>query len=208
MATNLQFKMSPASVPAPGTNAVVEVDIRDAKPPIEPANPWFWVMLLGLALVAALAGWWAWRRRSGKVEAPRVTIIVAPHVRARDRLRAALQFLDQPKPYCVAVSDALRVYLEEQFHLQAPERTTEEFLAEVQASAVLSLQQKRILAGFLDQCDLVKFARERPVADELRGLYHVALRLVEETAPPALEPPPSIRRAADSGARHASPRHR
>ena len=66
--------------------------------------------------------------------------------------------------------------------MRAPERTTEEFLGELQSSALLSLTQKRSLADFLVRCDLVKFARDEPTVEQLRELHESALRFVDETS--------------------------
>ena len=74
--------------------------------------------------------------------------------------------------------------MEERFDLHAPERTTEEFLAELQGSYVLTASQKETLADFLMRCDLVKFARYEPVQVELEALHKAAERLVNETEPP------------------------
>lgn len=169
-----------------GTNAIpANADIRPNKPPVAISNPWVWAAwLLGLALLAAL-GWWWWRRRRRLAATPAPTIIIPPHVRARDRLRRAMDFMLDPERFCVAVSQAIREYLEERFDLHAPERTTEEFLEELQTSPKLSLEQKRLLTDFLARCDLVKFARYAPSEDELKGLWDVAMRIVEETTPEA-----------------------
>jgi hypothetical protein len=81
------------------------------------------------------------------------------------------------------VSDTIRLYLEERFDFRAPERTTEEFLYELQGTNLLTSDQKDSLGGFLQSCDLVKFARYEPGEAELRNLHDSALRLVEETEP-------------------------
>ena len=83
--------------------------------------------------------------------------------------------------------------LEERFNFRAPERTTDEFLCELQSSFLLTRDQKRSLGDFLASCDLIKFAKYEPTEMELRGLYQSALRLVNETEPrpiPAHVPPP------------------
>jgi hypothetical protein len=104
-------------------------------------------------------------------------------VRAKQKLQEALALIGQPKPFVIAVSDAARQYLEERFEFRAPERTTEEFLYELKRTNLLSENQKESLGDFLQQCDLVKFARYEPAEPELRGLHDSALRLVEETEP-------------------------
>jgi hypothetical protein len=89
--------------------------------------------------------------------------------------------IGDPRAFAIAVSDAVRVYLEERFTLRAPERTTEEFLRDLQKTSALTPQQKASLAAFLEQCDLVKFARFEPPESALRELHESALRLVHET---------------------------
>ena len=108
---------------------------------------------------------------------------VPAHVRARQKLEEALALIAQPKPFVIAVSDAARTYLEERFHFRAPERTTEEFLRELAGTDLLAGEQKESLGGFLESCDLVKFAKYEPAETELRGLHESALKLVEETEP-------------------------
>lgn len=178
---------APATSP---TNGVVAQDIREVKPPVPIPTGWAWLgWLLAFAALTAVAGW-SWRKWLKSRQKPAVTIVIPPHVIARDQLRAALELLDRPEPFCVSVSGTIRNYLEAQFRLQAPERTTEEFLEELQSSAMLDLNLKRLLGEFLMRCDLVKFAQAQPGREELRELFDAAVRLVEETTPSALNPLP------------------
>ena len=55
--------------------------------------------------------------------------------RARMKLEAALLLIHEPRAFAIAVSDAVRVYLEERFQLRAPERTTEEFLRDLKKTS-------------------------------------------------------------------------
>lgn len=156
-------------------------DLRAIKPPVEIPSGWLWFWLaLGFVVLAAL-GWWlsiGWRKR--RLMLPPI-LVVQPHVRARQRLQAALHHIGFPKQFCTLVSDALRYYLEERFGLMAPERTTEEFLVELQTSSHLNAEQKQSLAEFLQSCDLVKFAGFEPDETSLRELHDAALRLVDQT---------------------------
>lgn len=198
MATNSTALIVPPKAAAPTANASLSAtnDLRPVKPPVPIPSGWEWAWWLGGALaIAALAflltRWW--RRR----QQPLVIPPIPPHVRARHRLAEALRLISEPKPFCIAVSNALRVYLEERFDFHAPERTTEEFLLELRGTNRLTAVQKESLSEFLESCDLVKFARFEPTEDSLRGLHQSALRLVEETqfdpivvAPAGSEPPP------------------
>ncbi len=170
-----------AIIPALAASVAETNDIRAIKPPVEVPNEWAWLWWVAgavilIALAVAALYWWHWRRSR-----PVSALMVPPHVRARQRLQQAWALISDARLFCIAVSDALRVYLEERFNLQAPERTTEEFLAELQSTGVLSPEQKQSLGEFLQHCDLVKFARHEPPESDLRQLHDAALRLVDET---------------------------
>jgi hypothetical protein len=163
------------------TNALV---LHEVKPPVPILNLGLYsIAATALALLIAALLWWLLHHRRRRRRRPPQLVIIPPHRRAHDRLRAALHLIHQPKPFCTDVADALRLYLEERFDLNAPERTTEEFLTELHSSPHLIPKQKDILADFLTRCDLVKFARHEPAESELRALWETALQLVTETAP-------------------------
>jgi hypothetical protein len=167
--------------------APVANDIRDIKPPIEIPNGWEWLfitlgVLAGVAVLFALWKWWQNRRAQVEFVPP-----VPAHIRAKQKLEEALALISQPKPFCILVSDTVRFYLEERFNFRAPERTTEEFLRELGVTDLLADEQKESLAGFLESCDLVKFAKYEPTETELHGLHHSAVKLVEETEPKPVE---------------------
>jgi len=183
MKTNAAAILVPAPAPPATTNIALGEDIRDIKGPVEIPVGWVWLAWTLGALVVAVAVFFLvrqWLRRRRAATVPQV--IIPPHVRARARLNAALRLLYEPKPFCTEVSDTVRWYLEERFQYRAPERTTDEFLDELQSSPLLSLTQKQSLADFLCRCDLVKFARYEPTETELRSLHDSALRLVDETS--------------------------
>jgi len=169
-----------------GTNAI---DIRDIAPPVEIPSGWEWLgwVLAGLVLalvLLALRTWWRKRKQLIPVIPP-----LPAHIRAKQKLQDALALIEQPKPFVIAVSDTTRYYLEERFNFRAPERTTEEFLHELQRTDLLTPDQKASLGDFLQSCDLVKFAKYEPGEPELRQLHGSALRLVEETEPVEVSSP-------------------
>lgn len=181
MKTNLASQIQSAA----NTN-----DIRGIKPPVEIPYEWLWLWItlaVVLLAAAAIAGWLILRKKKTLVPLPPA---VPPHVRAKQRLAEALQFISDPNRFCTLVADAERLYLEERFRLRAPERTTEEFLVELQSSQHLTLDQKQSLGAFLESCDLVKFARFEPTEMTLRQLHDAALRLVDETQFDRIAPPP------------------
>lgn len=169
--------------------------LRDIKPPLVIPSGWAWLgWVLGLLALAALL-YWAWRYWQKRRAQVSLVPVIPAHIRAKQKLQEALALIGQPREFCILVSDTIRHYLEEQFTFHAPERTTEEFLHELRETHLLTRDQKDSLGEFLQQCDLVKFARYEPGEPELRHLHASALRLVEETEPVA---PPT-----ESGARLA-----
>ena len=172
----------------PSASTAATNSLRDIKPPVDIPSGWEWLWwtLGALLLAAAVAGLLLWlkRRRDNRPAPPPIP----PHVRALERLREALALIGQPEPFIVAVSNTLRLYLEERFDFRAPERTTEEFLNELHTNPLLLPRQKQSLSDFLERCDLVKFARYEPGEPELHDLHAAAVRLVEETVP-IVEPP-------------------
>ena len=179
------------------TNALPTAPVlQDIRGPVQIESPWSWLgrvaMILVVAGLVALA-WW-WRHRHKAATAPPETRL-SPEERARRRLQAALDRIDQPEPFVTEVSEIARTYLEERFGLHAPDRTTEEFLAELSDSAAVDARHKTLLADFLTRCDLVKFARLEADRRELEDLHAAAGRLVDETAPTHSPAPAAASRA-------------
>ncbi len=163
------------------------LQLLDIKPPMELPNPWAWVwwtlgLLLATGVLVAVALWIY--RELTRPKPPEM-----PHLRAQRQLRDARGLTGDPATFCAVVSGAVRVYLEERFALRAPEQTTEEFLMAMQVSSRFNAAQKIAMTQFLQQCDLVKFARETPGHEMLDWLHASAVRLVEGTAPKPGDPP-------------------
>jgi hypothetical protein len=173
-------------VPAPSqaaTNAAQLTFHESLKPLIAIPNFWLWVIWIAAILSLCAVAWLIWRHQRKKAAAVLAVPPVPPHVRARHALEAALALLSDPKAFSIAVSGAIRAYLEERFNFHAPDRTTEEFLYELQGTNLLTTEQKLSLGEFLANCDLIKFARYEPTETELRAMHAAALRLVNETEP-------------------------
>ena len=167
-------------VPPPQTS-VSTADIRGIKPPVEIPGDWEWVWWVAGAAILIAAMAWVWVRYFKNKDQAVAVPEIPPHLRAKQKLQAALALISDPRLFCIEVSTISRVYLEERFNFHAPERTTEEFLLELQSTRLLTPDQKESLAAFLQSCDLVKFARFEPNEIALRELHDSALRLVDET---------------------------
>jgi len=85
------------------------------------------------------------------------------------------------KEYYVEISDIIRHYMENRFKLKAPEMTTEEFLINVRDYSRLAVNHKVLLKEFLVCCDLVKFAKYAPPAEEMNSVFDSAKMFIDQT---------------------------
>jgi len=85
------------------------------------------------------------------------------------------------KEYYYRITNILRHYIEDRFHLLAPERTTEEFLTEVAHTNKLEETHKTLIREFLVRCDMVKYAKYGPSGLEIKETYDAAKKFIDET---------------------------
>ncbi|MCU0915105.1 MAG: hypothetical protein MUC88_11150 [Planctomycetes bacterium] len=162
-------------------NLVIE-DIEDVvEMPKEPSHAWLWVLgVLGVALVPT--AWLLLRRRRAKGDSG---MYVPAHEIAYGNLRALIEkkLVEQGRiqEFYERISGILRHYIEHRFHLHAPDRTTEEFLAELQTTDVLTAGDKDTIQDFLTHCDLVKFARHDPTTEQIQRTFDLVKGFIEKT---------------------------
>ena len=145
---------------------------------------WFWAIVgvAGTVLCVVSVLYARKRMRTSAIAPP-----LPPWEVAYERLRV----LDEKRlpesggieDYYVELSAILRHYIEDRFHLHAPEETTPEFLAEAARSGALSQIHQDLLAKFLRHSDRVKFARYQPTLTEMESSMAQVLRFVDETIP-------------------------
>jgi hypothetical protein len=157
-------------------------DITDIEkyPPAPSLWEWAAWALAGLAAAALLAFGvrkWRQRRRSGPV------LSAAQWAqRELDRLLALnLPQAGEIERFHTLLSNVVRRYLENRFELPARRQTTPEFLRAMEGSSLLPAEQQKVLRDFLERCDLAKFARARPDAEECLATLAMARTFVEHT---------------------------
>jgi hypothetical protein len=168
-------------------------ELADIKPSISlPGVPWIRPLVVLAAIVAAgillaLIIRLLLRRKAAQP----VARIIPPHELALNALNALLQRghieRGEIEPFYVELSAIIRVYLEQRFDLHAPEQTTEEFIRTSSRSVSLSPEHRMLTQSFLEQSDLVKFARYQPGADDMKAAWSAAEKLVRETIPSQVE---------------------
>lgn len=170
---------------AEGSPAPLLEGLRPLREPRDLTTPWGWWLGIGIGLLVGIGALiLVLRHRSTEAAQPRAPE-EPPHSRALRQLaelRAEQARLDD-RAFAIQVSDILRHYLEAALQLPAPERTTEEFLGELQGSEALSDAQAPALSAFLEACDLAKFARQPLAGAERDTLLDTAHNVVEATRP-------------------------
>ena len=153
--------------------------IHDIRPPLDifPYPMWMIVTAGAVALgVLALAGILI-------VQAVRRKKPVVPTAReiALNRLKEAAADVEQKDPYAfsIQVSGILRQYVSSQYNLHATEQTSPEFLADAAKSPHFTGADKRLLADFLERCDLIKFAHVDASSSDSRALLEQAILFVK-----------------------------
>ena len=167
------------STPAPATGAPNPADlIKDIAPPVPvPIPPWLIAMIAIAGVVILIAAGWLIRRWIKNRPAPPPPTPRAVALRELERLRGEVMSLD-PYAFSIAVSDVLRTYVGAAYCLHAPQQTSPEFLAEISASPKFSDSDRRLLAEFLERCDLIKFARIDAESSESGRVLESAMSFV------------------------------
>jgi len=162
-------------------------DIHDIKGLVALPQQWWWLWLL-LAAAAAAVTFWLWRRRQQSGASAFVAPPPTPYEIAIRELRRLREENPPVEEFYTRLSDIVRQYLEGQMGLRAPERTTEELLYEVSRDQSTSPDHRKLLGAFLQEADLVKFAKFQPGAEERMRALEAAEKFVQESGGSANAP--------------------
>lgn len=167
----------------------------DIKPqmtyPISAKEVFTWLgVLLGVAGIVALLIWIAKRRKAhkpifGSLKPQEPAHIVA--LKALDKIKAQqLWKHNKVKLYYTQLTETLRLYLRDRWHIQAMEQTSSEMMDALQNAAkqdpALAKNVLAHLQEMLTVSDLVKFAKYIPSEDENEDALQQAVRFVTATA--------------------------
>jgi len=172
--------MGASAAPIPPAAPPAADDIVDIRPPIHIATPFPWLALgagaLGLAGIGVTA-WTLLRRKLWKL----------PYELALERLENTRPLMreNNAEPFCLAVSEIVRLFIEEVLPVRAAHRTTNEFLHELVSVSYQPLTAHRdTLAYFLCRCDLAKFARWSLAIQQMETMLESAKAFVIDLGQP------------------------
>ncbi len=172
--------------------------LRDLAPLAAFPRPlWHW-LLPGAAVAAAAWGVWRFARRRPAPAAPEAPPEPSPFAEAFARLKRLEQHPPatpaETRRYHVALSDALRAYLDAGLDVPAPRMTTPE-VARALGYAARAEDPRRRLESVLAEADLVKYAAAQPAPEQsVRAVREAQSLLVgfenARRAPGRHAPPP------------------
>jgi hypothetical protein len=166
-----------------------QAEIKDVKDPVKVPLPWLlillWVVIASAVLGTALLLWlWFKKTKEKKVVAP-PKIILPAHVVALTALneleKKQLWQKGMVKEYHSEITEIIRAYFERKFDLRALELTTTEVNLQLKeksgASNIIDITN-----DFLNNADLVKFAKFKPENSVNEEMMKQALEIVNRTA--------------------------
>lgn len=183
-----------------------EESIKDIKAPIsvpyslKEALPY----ILGLATVLALAFFvFRYFQRKNKNETQVLSEKepeLPPHMLALQKLELIreqkLWQAGQVKEYHSAVTEIVRIYLEDRFRINALEQTSDEIILSCRSLAI-GQNSKMKLQQMLQLADLVKFAKTNPLPVENEMAIANAIEFVQETVPVEALDKPLVKKEAE-----------
>lgn len=178
-------------VPVPVDTTHAEFDIKGVDAP--PFVLWdyvpAWVIYLLIALVVIAAGiyaYWRWGRKAKGGEAAAEEKSIPPYERAIQALHelkdSKLWQQGQEKAYYTNLTEILRVYIDQRFHINAMEMTSTQIIDTLRRNEETKAVNQQ-LRDILEMADFVKFAKMRPLPDDNEQVMRYAENFVEETKP-------------------------
>lgn len=157
---------------------LVAQELHDIAPPVDYSLVPWWVVFGTAFAVLTILGLCAWviYRWMKRPKAPQTA-----RERALELLARSRHEIDRLTPYefSIRVSDILRRYVTEQYHLPLTRQTSVEFLGSLSATKTFSADDQALLEDFLNRCDLIKFARYDATTADSELLLEEATRFVK-----------------------------
>lgn len=147
---------------------------------------WLGYVLLGLVVAALALGVWLYFKRRKQIVAIERAKPVPPYELAMERLNTLreqrLGESGQDRQFYTELVDILRQYLEGRFGINAMEMTSTQIVRALRENTETRMSAEEI-KNVLEIADFVKFARQRPLADDNARSLRRAFDFVESTRP-------------------------
>ncbi|MFH1429028.1 MAG: DUF4381 family protein [Candidatus Margulisiibacteriota bacterium] len=158
--------------------------LRDIKYPINIPYPWYYWVLLVLAIVLLAALVYYIKQKLQERKKPEEQPAEPEDTRTPEEIAGeALAELEnmkvespeEVKAYYVRISEIIRRFLEQKYATAVMEATTTEIMDLIQNN---NWQKQDLIEKFLEDSDIVKFAKYLPGKNEMRAIMGVAKEIV------------------------------
>jgi len=143
---------------------------------------WYWFLIIVLVAIIVILYLKYKNRPVEEKIAPK--IIIPAHIKALEVLnqlkKNSAWESENKKQYYSSLTDAVRLYLEDRYNIQALEKTTKEIITELKFTNI-SVDDKYFLKEILRQADFVKFAKFTPSSDDGLNALNKSFEFVEKT---------------------------
>ena len=188
--STLKFVLSnPVTFNVHRMDVSMKEEIKDIKPPIRPFDYFFLIyILIALAIISILVYYFIykkyWKRKQELVIQKKEEKLLSHQLALRKLEQLEKEELWQKgflKDYHSKITDIIREYFEKQFDLPALERTTTESL-KLLSKHSQGVKVLDITSQFLNNADLVKFAKYAPLESVNFEMMTQARSIVKKTA--------------------------
>lgn len=177
---------TPDTISKKETKIVTEVSnpkeeaLFDIRPEVNlPHNTLFYIFLIILGIFLFFTLYFVihkWHKKNTPTIIP-----LSPFEKALQSIENALKWIHQKdkKPFIVGITDGIRQYLADVYHLPAPESTTEEVLEKLNTINDLPEAIKSEIQQLLTSCDLAKFTKQEFNYETRLKLYYQAKEIIQ-----------------------------
>ncbi|CAM1339115.1 hypothetical protein [Tenacibaculum aestuarii] len=152
---------------------------------------YIWWAVIALAIIALLLYFFVFKKKKEQQEKIIVPLL-APYEEAMQKLEELDKKLlwqnNQVKQYYSELTDIIRGYIERELHVPALESTTDELISVLKdfndtKSIETTKETIEKLKGLLQESDLVKFAKSKPLSHEIEGDRKNAKFIIDNLKP-------------------------
>ena len=140
-----------------------------------------YTLIAVILLLAGLVFFQLYKKRKAKQINTEITPFELAYSQLNALLEKNLPGSGEYKEFYFQLNQIVRIYIEKQFAIRAPEQTTEEFLKDLSVSTKISEKFKHMLKNFLVHSDLVKFASHTPEEDEINTSIEACKVFIKKT---------------------------
>lgn len=194
---------NPVTFSVSTVEVVPQQDIKDVKSPLTIPLDWkiilLWILIAAVLIAAAVYLYKRYKKKKGELPVKKEIIKIPAHIVALSELdeleKKQLWQKGKIKEYHSEITGIIRKYFEERFNLPALELTTSETLKLLgknsEALVILETTSK-----FLNNADMVKFAKFIPLDSVNEEMMKQAREIVNSTIKKEIEPEQSREEAA------------